>query len=158
MNNNDPAKRREWRKLEIRVIKANRWLASKFRVYPYIKFYCFTISPHTKYAEALVVTSAVQDIFIKYKHVVTLMYVAEISNLDKYHVHGVLGCMAHCKFARLRKHPTCNYHFKKLDDGDEWFEYIMKNGPSEMVSMYKNAIQPYGYSTDVNIIYAKFRK
>ncbi len=145
-------KRKALARLSANVGYFLRWQESMYRLNTYVKFYCVTISPHSRYCEALVVERAMKDVYLKYKHVIGSVCISEVSDKGKYHIHGILACLSDSKWAKLRKHPTCHYSITKLFSLDAWCEYLLKDKPDEVDLRWKNSKSPSGYSNHVNLV------
>jgi len=128
-----------------------KWVQGQFRLYNYSKFYTFTISPHQRYVERMVLEDGVRQIFRSYKSVIGVRYIMETSKLGKLHVHGILCARDNSKFVKLRRHPTCNYMINPYSPGNEWIVYMGKGNPQKLYGYYKNQTVQGSFSTSVNV-------
>jgi len=101
-------------------------------------YYIFTISPHQRYVERLVLEDAVGHLIRTYKSVVSLQYVFETSAKGKLHIHGLIHCKDSSKFIKLRKHPTVKYTIEPYIVDGGWIEYICKDEPQAVYRKYRS--------------------
>ncbi len=127
------------------TVRIHSWLARQFNKNAYVKFYTFTVSPHQRYCEQLVVHSAIDQILRSYKSVLSVLCITELSDNGKYHAHGLVAAKNPSKFAKFRRHPTCQYKFEELTPGDQWFDYMSKSSPSYLY-YYNRTTDPQGTS------------
>lgn len=120
----------------VKCVEAN--LNQTTAVYAYVKFYTFTVSPHQKYSPFSTVRGAFLSLLKLYKSIDASLYICETSEKGKKHIHGILGINGTSKFAKVRKHPTCKFHFSPYNPNFDWITYMMKDSPKSIYHHHRN--------------------
>lgn len=128
----------------------NLWLARR-AANPFQRFTIFTVSPHHKDQRSLLLLNmSIEHIFLKYKHVDSMIYVQETSDAGKLHIHGIICHRNDCKWMKVRKHPVYNYHFDTFKPSGGWLHYMGKDSPKYLYKVHrdKSEYTDFIYSKD----------
>ncbi len=104
--------------------------------------YAITVSPHKKYDHMGIVVDAINDLFDLYKGVRYIQYIEEVSPAGKSHLHGVVYTRDPCKFAKVRKHPTCHFKVTEFEGGNTWYWYLSKTQPTVLWQRHRHDPEP----------------